>query len=124
MKYQPEDGTWIVSKAATNLKTIRKGMDEALYNEAKKSLKKYLCEYFSNGLCNSKSGNAISPLKGTKKGGKVLKVRWGLPGMGKRGGLRLIVVAYCDKKTAVLAEGFKRNEDPSDAEIKTAISEL
>jgi len=32
------------------------------------------------------------------EGGKVLKVRWALPGSGKSGSLRLVVVACCDEK--------------------------
>lgn len=34
-------------------------------------------------------------MKATAKGGKVLKVRWAIPGSGKSGSLRLVVVAYC-----------------------------
>jgi hypothetical protein len=36
-------------------------------------------------------------------GGKILKMRWGRPGCGKSGGMRLAIVAYCAKRIVVLA---------------------
>jgi hypothetical protein len=54
----------------------------------------------------------------------VLKVRWGLAGEGKSGGLRLIVVAYCDEKKVVIAEALQRRDDPGAGEIRTALKGL
>jgi hypothetical protein len=51
-----------------------------------------------------------------------LKVRWAIPGQRKSGGLRLAVVAYCDKKHVKLAGAWIRKTDPSDAEFAESTS--
>ena len=61
---------------------------EEEFKATREALKKYLCHYFSNGTCNT-AGSGISPMGATPKGGKILKVRWAMPGCGKSGGLRL-----------------------------------
>lgn len=60
----------------------------------------------------------------TPAGGKILKVRWGLPGMGKSGGLRLAVVAYCESREVVIAGAFLRSDDPDDATFFAAAEGL
>lgn len=124
MKYKPEDGTWIVGKDATDLKDIRDELGVEEYDKQKLAMKEFLCGYFSTGDCVSKQGRSVSPLGGTPKGGKALKVRWGLPGCGKSGGIRLIVVAYCAEKKAVVAYASKRKDDPSEKEFKGAYKDL
>lgn len=57
----------------------------------------------------------VSPL-----GGKVLKVRWELPGRGKSGGLRIAMVAFCKRRRVVLARTFIRNQEPSDTDFAAA----
>jgi hypothetical protein len=58
--------------------------------------------------------------KFTELGGKCLKVRWGVPGCGKSGGLRLAVVVYCDQKRVKLAGAWNRSSDPSDSDFEEA----
>ncbi|WP_287129686.1 hypothetical protein [Candidatus Cyanaurora vandensis] len=123
-RYSPSDGKWIVAPNAKNIYDIRQQMGEDSYNLAKSDLQKILCDYFSCGQCDFKLGQTISPIGKTPAGGKVLKVRLGLAGRGKRGGLRLSVVVYCKEKRVVIAEVFKRKEDPSDEEFSLSVSGL
>ena len=124
MKYSPTDGKWSALPSAEGLKQARKLMDEQTYEENKEALKLFLCGYFSTGKCIHRQGKSISPIGSTSKGGKILKVRWGLPGQGKSGGLRLAVVAYCEEKRVVIADAFLRNTDPSDDDFLTAVQSL
>lgn len=124
MRYNPEDGIWVVGKDATGLEEVRKELGAQEYDRQKQAIKKFLCGYFSTSECRSKQGNSISPLGATKKGGKVLKVRWALPGSGKSGGLRLIVVAYCAQKKAVIAQAFRRKSDPTSKEFEQTFTDL
>lgn len=124
MKYNPEDGRWVVSSNARGIKDIHDELGNPKYENQKKAIKTFLCGYFSTGECRTKQGQSISPLGATSKGGKALKVRWALPGGGKSGGLRLIVVAYCTEKKVVIAEAFRRKDDPSDEECEVAYRDL
>lgn len=124
MHYSPEDGKWQIGKKAALLSDLRERMTPEEYAEQKKALKEFLCSYFSTGNCTNSQGSSVSPIKATPSGGKVLKVRWGYPGSGKSGGLRLIVVAYCDQLRVHIAAAFDRREDPSDHDIRDAISDL
>ena len=56
----------------------------------------------------------------TQAGGKCIKVRWGLPGQGKSGGLRLAIVVYCERRHVKICGAWKRRSDPSDAEFTEA----
>lgn len=77
--------------------------------------------YFSGDEgCTTRQGKTISPLGATSDGGKLLKVRWMMPGCGKSGGLRFAFVAYCERRTVVLCRGWVRKEDPDDADFETA----
>lgn len=58
------------------------------------------------------------------KGGKVLKVRWALPGCGKSGSLRLVVVAYCNEKRVHIAQAFERRDNPSDGDVQDAVTDM
>ncbi|CAN5202163.1 hypothetical protein BH09SUM1_BH09SUM1_25890 [soil metagenome] len=122
--YSPEDGKWQIGAKATLLLDLRERMTAQQYEENKHALKKFLCGYFSSGDCQSSQGSSICPVKGTRKGGKVLKVRWAYPGCGKSGSLRLVVVAYCTQKRVFIAKAFDRREDPSDEDIQEAIQDL
>jgi hypothetical protein len=124
VKYAPGDGTWLVVGNAKGLREVRQAFGEAEYSEQKKAIRLFLCEYFSTGNCNNELGSTISPIGGSPKGGKVLKVRWVLPGSGKSGGLRIIAVVYCDKKCVCIAEAFYRREDPTEREIEVAVKNL
>jgi hypothetical protein len=94
------------------------------YEQDKQALQEFLCGYFSTGDCRNAQGSSISPMKASPKGGKVLKVRWAYPGCGKSGSLRLVVVAYCDEKRVHIAQAFARRDDPTDDDIRDAVSDL
>lgn len=99
-------------------------MTPEAYEQDKRALQEFLCGYFSSGDCTNALGDSISPLKATPKGGKVLKVRWALPGSGKSGSLRLVVVAYCDEKRVHIAQAFRRSDNPSDDDVRDAVEEM
>lgn len=122
--YSPGDGKWQLGAKATLLSELRERMSAEEYEENKQALKKFLCGYFSSGDCQSSQGSSICPVKATRKGGKVLKVRWAYPGCGKSGSLRLVVVAYCVQKRVFMAKAFDRRDDPSDADIQGAVEDL
>jgi hypothetical protein len=65
----------------------------------------------------------ISPIGATRLGGQAFKVRWAYPGQGKRGGLRLVVLAYCEQRRVVVAGAWFRKDDPSAADVEKAISD-
>lgn len=122
--YSPEDGKWQIGAKAKLLLDLRERMTPEKYEENKIALKRFLCGYFSTGECQSPQGSSICPVKATRRGGKVLKVRWAYPGCGKSGSLRLIVVAYCKQRRVFIAKAFDRREDPSDEDIQEAIQDL
>ena len=124
MHYEPSDGKWQLGEQAMLLSELQQRMTPEAYAQDKQALKEFLCGYFSSGDCRNAQGNSISPLKATPLGGKVLKVRWAYPGCGKSGSLRLIVVAYCEQKRVHIAQAFDRRQDPTDDEIRDAVSEL
>lgn len=103
------DVTWRVSKPAANsLWTIRKKMGEVPYAESTRSLQDLLCDYFDATACMGDLGKSIRPVGGTNDGGKLLKVRQALPGRGKSGGLRLLIVAYCDEQRVLVVKAGER----------------
>ena len=124
MHYQPEDGKWQLGPEANLLFQLRERMTPEEYEADKRALQEFLCGYFSSGDCNNAPGDSISPLKATPKGGKVLKVRWALPGCGKSGSLRLVVVVYCDERRVYIAQAFPRRDDPSDEDFRDAVADL
>jgi hypothetical protein len=124
MQYAPEDGKWQLGEKATLLAELRRGMTPEEYEQDKRALKEFLCGYFSSGECRNAQGNSICPMKATPKGGKVLKVRWAVPGCGKSGSLRLVVVAYCDERRVHIAQAFDRRSDPTADDILDAVSDL
>ena len=123
MHYEPSDGKWQIGGDATLLIELRQQMSPDDYEMEKRALQEFLCGYFSTGDCSNAQGDSISPLKATAKGGKVLKVRWGLPGAGKSGSLRLVVVAYCEQKRVHIAQAFSRRDNPSDDDFRDAVDD-
>lgn len=123
VRYVPEDGAWEVIQTAGNA-AAREAFSMEEFKDSRNSLKKFLCNYFSTGECNAAQGNAIRPMGATPTGGKILKVRWALPGSGKSGSLRLSVVVYCEKRRVVIAEAFLRRDDPSAEEFSASIARL
>ncbi len=124
MQYQPEDGKWQVGGNAKLLFDLREQMTPEAYEQNKRALQEFLCGYFSSGDCDNAQGDSISPLKATAKGGKVLKVRWALPGSGKSGSLRLVVVAYCDERRVHIAQAFRRRDNPTDDDVRDAVADM
>ncbi len=124
MHYQPEDGKWQLGGKAKLLIELQEQMTAEEHEQNKRALQEFLCGYFSSGDCKNALGDTISPLKATPKGGKVLKVRWALPGSGKSGSLRLVVVAYCDEKRVQIAQAFRRRDDPTDDDVRDAIDDM
>ena len=124
MNYQPEDGKWQLGGNAKLLFELREQMTGDEYEQNKRALQEFLCGYFSSGECNNSLGDSISPLKASPKGGRVLNVRWALPGSEKSGSLRLVVVSYCVEKRVHIAQAFNRRDNPSDDDYRDAIDEL
>lgn len=115
---QPGDIVWKIDpEARRRLEPIRRKLGEASYERQRRALRAFLCGYFVSTTCIEKQGESINPIGSTPAGGKILKVRWGLPGQGKSGGLRLVWVAYCQRRETVLAGVFQRRENPSNEEI-------
>jgi hypothetical protein len=123
VRYAPEDGKWEIIQTQ-GLAEVRTAYADGAFRDAKNALKKFLCSYFSVGDCNVAQGKAICPIGATSGGGKILKVRWGVPGCGKSGGLRLCVVVYCDRRRVVIAEAFARSDDPPSQAFLDAVAEL
>ena len=112
VNYKPADGAWEILRTAGN-KDARDAFSKETFNTSRQALKEVLCAYFSSGNCAATLGSTISPMGATPKGGKILKVRWGLPGCGKSGSLRLAVVVYCSERRVVIADAFVRKDEPS-----------
>lgn len=112
---------WLLTEqAAGDVVEIRSQLGTG-YPEDVTRLRQFLCDYFSgNGGCASKQGKSISPIGSACGSGKLLKVRWMIPGGGKSGGLRLAVVAFCDRSTVVLCRGWIRKDDPDDGDFEEA----
>lgn len=115
----PTEIKWVVCEdalaAATELKTTL-GNDR--YESVKDGLKQFLCGYFSAvTTCDSKQGASISPIRSGIPKAKGLKVRFGYPGCGKSGGLRLAVLAYCEQRLVKITGAWIRREDPDDDEF-------
>ena len=120
----PDDIRWLVLSAAKPcLDQVRSSMAREDYDADRRALREFLCGYFNTGACAHKQGRAISPMRSTltDAGGKCLKVRWGVPGGGKSGGLRLAVVVYCRERCVKLCGAWKRIDDPSDVEFADAV---
>jgi hypothetical protein len=117
-----QDITWeVLHDAQKDLAFVRAELGEDAYKETKHALQDLLCNYFNSGSQCSKKGLSISPMGATELGGgKKLKVRWALPGGGKSGGLRLAVVAFCQRRLVRIAGAWARKEDPGDADFEEA----
>jgi len=87
-------------------------------------LREFLCDYFSaHDSCIEKQGKSISPVKCGIPKAKGLKVRFGYPGCGKSGGLRLAVLAYCENKHVRIAGAWERKEDPGSDDLDRAFQQ-
>lgn len=123
MIVEPETITWELRRnAAGVVDKVRRLLGEENYEEDKRALRGFLCNYFSAGDngCSEKQGKSISPLGGGPTGWKRLKVRWAWPGSGKSKGLRLAVAVHCAERRVVLVQGWIRRDDPAEGEFSTA----
>jgi hypothetical protein len=103
---------WFVTvKGQADIADIRAVLGEESYTDGTNALRALLCDYFETGACIAK-GVSVSPLGTNSRGGKVLKVRWILPGRGKSGGLRICFAAYCERRVVVLCRAFLRKDEP------------
>ena len=116
----PKSIKWkLTGEARKGAADDRATLGEEEYLADRDRLRLHLCDYFRSGKCASK-GISISPVGKNSDGGKVLKVRWGRPGCGKSGGVRMAIVAYCDEMLVILCRVFLRRDEPSDAEFEDA----
>lgn len=123
MTYIPSQGTW-TTVDATGLRSARARFSPEEYEQVKANLQLLLCAYFSMGNCSTSMGETISPMGLSGRGGKILKVRCGIPGQGRSGGLRLAIVVYCQQLRVVVAEAFMRNTNPSTQDFNDAVRDL
>jgi len=121
MTVVPAAVTWFVSEhCADDIKRIKVALgDNYTHNVAK--LREMLCDYFSGDAgCSAPMGSSISTLGSACRTGKLLKVRWTIPGGGKSGGLRFAIVAFCDSMKVVLCRAWIRKDEPSSADFDAA----
>lgn len=111
---EPSSISWhLAPVVSADLIQLKEALGPDDYAANRKSLQSFLCGYFESETgCLQKQGSSIAPLGATTSGGKILKVRWALPGRGKSGGLRLVFVARCSERVVILAGIFNRREDP------------
>lgn len=110
------DICWKVVPKCEGFEESRKLHGAVEYEDSKKALQQFLADYFTaHDDCVVGIPKSIANLGATTRGRKILKVRWLLPGGGKRGGLRLSLAVDCAKKTVYLARvGFKKDEPNGD----------
>jgi hypothetical protein len=87
--------------------------------EFRENIAQMLCSYY-NATQGLKKGVGVSPIDCGVEGGRGFKARYMLPGRGKRGGLRLGVLALCSRRVVTIAFAEERKEDPSDSEMRAA----
>jgi hypothetical protein len=104
---------WELSKRARrDLSPLRKLMSDGDYREWKMAFRDFFCEYINSARNCDEQGCNVYPLGGIRGGGKGFKVRWALPGMGKSGGLRIALAAFCrEKRVKLLAVILKKDID-------------
>lgn len=116
-----EEIQWELAVAAVkSLRLIRDTLGEPAYGKDKLHLQEFLAAYFSSSPGCLEKSNSIAPLAAHGLQGKLLKVRWGSPGRGKSGGLRLAVLAYCAEKRVRVAGAWARRTVPSDEDFTGA----
>lgn len=125
MNYRIQDGKWEIhgTAAETNSK-VREQLGSAEHAEYKRGLQQYLVNYFNSDhrSCSIRVGDGICPvgLSDYTGRGKCLKVRWPLPGAGKSGGLRLLVIVYCNDKRVKIVGAWARKTEPAIADLEAA----
>jgi hypothetical protein len=74
--------------------------------------------------CAGQQGNTVRPIGGTPTGGKLLKVRLGIPGRGKSGSLRILASLHCEERRChILLARWRRDADEADEALASARDE-
>ena len=122
--YKPGDGRWEVCiPAQPVVHAVREQLGEEGYAVNRHAFQEFMCAYFNMGDCSKEQGGAISPVGGAPKGWKAFKVRWGFPGSGKSGGMRLAVVVNCDVRRVKVAGAWWRSDNPGESEFCKAVDD-
>ena len=120
--YKPGDGVWEVCMPARPvIRAVRDLLGESGYVLDKQAFQDFMCAYFNAGDCSKEQGAAISPVGGAPTGWKAFKVRWGYPGCGKSGGIRMAVVVNCERRHVKVAGAWWRSDDPTEAAFAKAV---
>jgi hypothetical protein len=121
----PGDVRWVECVAVRDeMATIRQLLGESSFDAWRSALKAFLCDYFSlEPPCVGKQGKNISPIAARVAHGKGLKVQFAYPGCGKRGGLRLAILAFCQNRVVKIAGAWRRKDDPDDDDFVNAFRE-
>lgn len=118
--------TWkTCSKAAAEFDEVKHLLKDDGYSDWVRDLKEALCNYFASNdsKCTRKQGSSVAPIASGVDGAKGLKVRFGFPGCGKSGGLRIGVLAYCERRLVKFAGAWIRKDDPADDEFQQAFED-
>lgn len=117
-----EEVSWETCQdARAELREVEILLGKEKYDDWSRALKSFLCAYFSaDRPCIQKQGKSISPVASGVREGKGLKVRFGYPGCGKSGGLRLAVLAHCDRRVVKITGAWRRKDDPEDEDFRRA----
>ena len=106
--------TWVVNE--TPWKRTMRAHKDALgdnYEADKATFKEFMESYFDAVPgCTAGLGKTIRPLGKALDGGKALKVRWGTPGCGKSGGLRMVLSAHCENRTVRITYAVDKKSLP------------
>ncbi len=124
MRYEPGDLRWeVLPDARAVFEEVLSQVSPEWARQSRTGLREHICAYFSTSSSCDVKGVGISPM-GSGPKGKVFKVKWALPGMGKRGGLRLAILAMCPERHIVLAGAWVRRDEPSPEEIAAAVAKV
>ena len=115
IRVEPHEFTWSVAtpEARKKLAQVRREVGERAYEASKQTLQRLLCSYINSGDLTKELGDTISPIGGGDGGEHRFKVRCGLPGQGKSGGLRLAVGVNLSTRFVRIVFVANRSDNPS-----------
>ena len=122
MSLSEDDVRWMV--AAPTYLELQEGViaqvgERAYHEELVPDLRRLVLAYIDvHDRCDGTIGKTFRPLGATKTGGKLFKVRLGVPGQGKSGGLRVLLALHCeDRECRVLLARWRRDASNRDEEL-------